>query len=209
MTLIIGSEGRIGRRYKAIFNYLDKPFTTCDIQLNNHLNMMEMATRSDRILLCTPTDTHYRILVELINLKKPILCEKPITKDFDELKNIFQHAQLCGTDLKMVLQYKEIAHSQRPGQLSYYDYFNHGPDGKYWDMMQVIGLAKGNIRLGETSPIWRCMINGEEIKFNHMDHAYINMIDRWLGGTLDQDQEEIVRIHRKVMDFIDAATDNE
>lgn len=208
MTLIIGSEGRIGKRYKAVLKNIGESILCCDSQLNNVLEMDQMIEKSDRILLCTPTDTHFDLMMKLIPFKKPILCEKPMTKNYDELGQIFQLASAHGTKVNMVMQYKEIYRSDKPGQPSYYDYYNHGPDGKYWDTMQVIGLAKGPIKIMEESPIWKCMINGEEVSFVAMDYAYIKMMTKWIQGNLEQDPDEIIRIHRKVVDLIDAESND-
>ena len=201
MTLLIGSEGRIGKRYQAIFRHLGEAFIPVDKETSMG-NMLSLAVQVDRILLCTPTNTHYTLLKDLFAFRKPILCEKPITKDFEELTELIDHVNKHGLDFKMVMQYKEIAQSQLPLP-SIYNYFNHGPDGLYWDAMQTIGLARGPITLGEDSPIWRCQINGEPVEFRAMDHAYVKMIDRWLAGVYEQTTLEIMNVHRKVLDLID------
>lgn len=200
MTLIVGAEGRIGRRYQAIFKYLKAPFVPIDKETSRE-RMVDLALKADRILLCTPTDTHYELLKYLFTAKKPVLCEKPITRRVDQLVELQAIAERNAIDFKMVFQYKEIAHSKRL-ERSTYNYFNHGPDGLHWDAIQIIGLAKSSVFIEETSPIWICEINGEPVTFGAMDHAYIKMISKWLNNSLEQTTKEILNIHEKVADII-------
>ncbi|MFV0529288.1 MAG: Gfo/Idh/MocA family oxidoreductase [Lachnospiraceae bacterium] len=42
----------------------------------------------DTIVVATPTQTHYEILIEILDAGKPIFCEKPITYTLDEAERI-------------------------------------------------------------------------------------------------------------------------
>ncbi len=192
MTLIIGAKGSMGRRYQAILKYLEKPFTCADVDDDWFLK----SRLCDSIILATPTDTHYNFLKNLIHFKQPILCEKPITKDLREL-DLIKH-EYRDLPLQMVMQYKELdAGDEGP---SFYDYYNHGKDGLYWDALQIIGLARGGVEILEESPIWRCQLNGEQLSLNHMDYAYISMIRNWFKNPYG-DLIEIKAIHQKVYDY--------
>jgi hypothetical protein len=133
---------------------------------------------------------------------KRILCEKPIVKDPNDLADIYYRASHADVDLKMMFQY--TYHTISPSHTSgdtFYDYFRHGNDGLVWDCLQIIGLAKGDVKVYEESPIWKCVINGHPVNSRIMDRAYVWFVNRWLNKTLRQDPKEIIRIHQKVDTF--------
>ncbi len=129
-------------------------------------------------------------------LKKPILCEKPICKDPDELLALMAECRRAGTRLQMVSQYDHLVGTGTGP--SYWNYFKSGNDGLAWDCIQIIGLAKERPVLDNTSPIWSCMINGLKIYIEQMDKAYILMIREWLLRPRD-DIERIITSHLKVV----------
>lgn len=197
MTLIMGSNGSMGTRYKAIFDYIKAPYLLTD--LGDELADAKKLT-ADRFLVCTPTDTHFEILKKLIPYGKPILCEKPITKNLDELLEIISQCKHYHTPFAMVLQYSELTYSNFTGE-SYYDYFRTGKDGLKWDCFQIIALAKGTVTINNKSPFWTCEINGQTLYLNTMDDAYYTFILKWLGNELNQDHEEIFMMHKKVSEY--------
>jgi len=198
MTLIIGAEGSMGTRYKAILNSLNKEWRGLDEKNYTPIEYQsELLGISERFILCTSTDTHYPWLKRLIPKQKPILCEKPVTKDLEELREILRQVVFYDTPFHMVMQYKEISFSKREEPTSY-NYFRTGNDGLYWDCMQIIGLAKDRWHVAKTSPIWRCTINGDELDFKSMDHAYVKMITKWYEGKLEQNLTEILEMHERV-----------
>ncbi len=60
-----------------------------------HSNWKELIDEGnfDGLIIATPTDTHIKIMDYCINLRIPILIEKPITKYLDEAENIFDIAK--------------------------------------------------------------------------------------------------------------------
>ena len=64
---------------------------TYDISVyNSYLEMMQNE-KIDIISICSPNETHTKILGDLIKFKiKCIFCEKPISNNLDDLKNIFK-----------------------------------------------------------------------------------------------------------------------
>lgn len=206
MIAIIGANGSMGKRYQAVLKYLEKPYLCFDIK-DERTNVLRACMDATSVILCTPTDTHFEWLDDLISCRvEKILCEKPVTKDLNELADIYSRAKLADIDLKMVNQYTYplLAPGHDAGSIgdSYYDYFRHGSDGIYWDCMQIIGMANGEIRLSENSPIWRCTVNGVNLKFGRMDQAYIWFINRWLKGELKQSPEYVIDMHKKVYTLI-------
>ncbi len=63
--------------------------------------------------------------------------------------------------------------------------------------MQVIGLARSEVVLKESSPIWSCMVNGKALKLSDMDAAYIMYIQSWLKAP-KQDLGYLQSVHEKV-----------
>ena len=203
MIALIGSEGSMGKRYQAVLAYLKIPFVALDKTKDKEKDIDKAAKDSDKILLATPTDTHVELLRKYLPLKKPILCEKPVTKDLEALIDLHAECARNGWSYQMVMQYKEIEELplKTPGRWSYYNYYRHGNDGLTWDCMQIVGLAQGPVWLKEESPIWECTINGKSLNISEMDKAYVSMIRKWSAGSLEQSMDEILHIHKKVHAF--------
>lgn len=196
-VLIIGANGSMGRRYQAILGYHGHDYLCADIETPLE-KIDEMAQKSSGIIIATPTQTHFKFLSAIHQFKKPVLCEKPVTKDLSELEHLI--GLYKGQPLQMVMQYKHL--DCGTGGDSFYDYYNHGKDGLYWDTMQIIGLAKGHVKIYEKSPIWRCQLNGKRLELSHMDEAYVQMIKTWFIEP-NQDLFEIRDIHLKVSEMIE------
>lgn len=200
MTLIIGSEGSMGKRYQAILRHLGENFSCADIGMP----ILPKHRICDRYIVCTPTDTHYNILKSIIPLGKPILCEKPITKSLTALADIFSMCKQYNTQFNMTFQYSELASKD---QLSYqvldsgdssYDYFRTGNDSLIWDCLQIIGLANGPVEIKNDSPIWKCKINGKYLSLADMDGAYVSFVKKWINGEINQNHDDLYKIHEKV-----------
>lgn len=199
MIALIGSEGSMGKRYQAIFRHLSLAYMALDKTKDKEQEIERAVKAADRILIATPTESHVELLLKYLPLKKPILCEKPITKSLDALIDLHALCARSGFQYQMVMQYKELQLPLKtPDRWSYYNYFRHGNDGLAWDCIQIIGLAQGPVWLKEESPVWECTINGKALSLAEMDHAYVEMIRRWVTNSLDQSMDEILHIHKKV-----------
>lgn len=195
-VLLIGSEGSMGKRYQAILRYLKRDFLCVD---RNHTidEISEIAKRCSGYIIATPTHTHCNYIRLLMGQKKPILCEKPITTNIKELKDLFFDLYKEGSrSIRMTMQYKFLVQSDARGD-SLYDYFRHGTDGLTWDCMQIIALAKDKIELSESSPIWTCKINGDYLSLGDMDGAYVANVADWFFQPY-QDLSYLLDIHEKV-----------
>lgn len=197
-TLIIGAKGSMGLRYQAILRYLERDFKCVDIETPKD-EIREIASRSSGVILATPTDTHVDFIQDLIPFRKPILCEKPVTKDVTQLRELMAKIRESGTPFSMMYQYEVLAPHVHKG-VSRYNYFRHGNDGLVWDCLQIIGLARGDIILKEESPIWSCMINGRALNISHMDAAYIAFVQRWFRQP-SESLQKITHIHEKTAEF--------
>lgn len=195
-VLIVGSEGAQGRRYQCILKFLGHEVYRVDLKLTG---WAVPPTEIDRIIIATPTDSHIGLMRYFLSFRKPMLIEKPVTKSLTELYEITRLAKDANVPLSMVCQYRQLYFDKEPVP-SYYDYFRHGNDGLIWDCLQIIGHAQGQVTLAETSPVWRCGINGMELEIACMDDAYVAEVKAWLDGN-PQPWQEAITMHEKTRDY--------
>lgn len=189
----------MGKRYQAILKHLGRDFQSFDLAIHGSMtHLKERAKNCARIIIASPTPTHVQYLRELLPLGRPILCEKPVTKNLEEIEELHAECSKNGWRYNMVMQYRELDISREPRRASVYNYFRHGNDGLTWDCMQIIALAEGPVVLREDSPYWDCAINGRCLSIAQMDSAYILHIQKWLTDSLDQSMDDILTAHRKV-----------
>lgn len=195
---LLGSRGSMGQRYIAILNHLRVPYFAIDVDstFDSLYYAEQVATH---FIIATPTHTHFdQIIKYAFDFKnKPVLCEKPLSKNKKELQIIFDAVR--NRKFSMMMQYEMLDSKWRRGE-TVYDYFRHGNDGLYWDCLQPIGLARGPIRLAEKSPVWACRLNGKKLHLSQMDKAYVEFVKRWLSGH-NHSVERLADIHDKVIDF--------
>lgn len=177
MIAIVGANGSMGKRYQAILKFLGKPFIALDVE-NRLVQVREIVEKCEGVIIATPTNTHYTIVSALCDLRKPMLCEKPIVKNLKDLDSLFDRVKSYKAPFKMMCQYKLLTDKSRIGPSSY-NYFKTGNDGLAWDCMQVIGLARSGVSVANDSPIWSCKINGKLLDIKHMDAAYIGFVQDW------------------------------
>lgn len=197
-VLIVGSEGSMGKRYQAIFTYFGIPFSKVDIHSTPE-SVMDLSSSAKRIVIASPTHTHAKLIEAFSSVGKPILCEKPLSTDINELEIIKSLVRTKKINLTMMMQYKMLDPIAQRG-LTVYDYFKHGNDGLYWDCMQLIALARGPVEIMETSPIWRCKLNGRDLQLGEMDKAYMDFVKQWLTAPGD-DINRLMDYHHKVIEL--------
>jgi hypothetical protein len=186
MVLILGSMGNMGKRYRAILKMLRIEHFTFDKADGQALEprRSQLIAKALKIIVATPTHDHVRTLelIDAVATNKPrVLCEKPITKKLEEFEQLrsFRNLELfCVNQYAHLPEYETFRSSQ--GR-TYYNYFRHGDDGLGWDCFQLFNLANGSIAINESSPIWKCRINGVQINPTNMDWAYVRMIQDFLG----------------------------
>ena len=193
MTLLIGSEGSMGRRYQAILNHLNEPFEGIDINKFSKRDIKDF----DRYIIATPTPTHYKWFFELDDLKKPMLIEKPFSKSLEEVTSMVNGR----APVSIMMQYRYLLDPTSIGP-SWFDYYHHGKDGLIWDCFQIISLSQTTPDLAETSPVWSCAINGKRLNIADMDLAYVRAIKDFLAGKFIE-PHLILKWHEKVKEFED------
>lgn len=194
MIVILGGNGSMGTRYQAILDYLKKPYQWIDVDTPASL-ANELKRVASGFIIATPTNTHADQVLGLLKYKKPILCEKPITKDLTQLKSLFDEIKASKAQFRMVYQYSLMVDPNRVGR-SVYNYFKHGSDGLTWDCLQIVSLARGYLALCGKSPIWTCVINGKPLSIADMDAAYVAYIQKWLSDP-SQDLGLLYAMHEK------------
>ena len=187
----------MGQRYKAILENLRYEWAGVDVG-GREVNFSRVKDY-DGIIIATPTYNHLEILDKVYEFNKPILCEKPFTKDMTALENRMDYYNRKKIKLQMVDQYGYLLNHDSTG-ITYYDYFKHGSDGLAWDCINIIKHAEGEVHLAERSPIWRCLINGQEIDVRMMDYAYLLMLEDWINNPHNE-CEKIFQTHEKVKRF--------
>ena len=200
MILVIGCKGSMGKRYAAILQYLDMNFDGID---KNSNITMDSLRRYDAFILATPTETHFHYLMTLIPLGKPILVEKPVVTEMDQLEMVYRVADMYKTPITMMNQYVKLELKGSKG-LSSYNYYHSGNDGLTWDCIQIIGLADGAVSIHDDSPIWGCVINGHKISKSDMDEAYVSFVQEWLNNPHFQDRGKILEAHSKTIKLLEA-----
>lgn len=170
--LIVGSRGNMASRYTAILRHLEiEPLG---------VEVGEPTPKGfDSIIICTPTYRHVEDIRFAISAGVPVMCEKPVSTNIDEVMEICDDAEAAGLKLRMVNQYAELD-SRAEGYATHYNYFKHGGDGLAWDCISLIGLAKGFVELYDDSPLWTCILNGRRLNLADMDGAYVSMLQNWL-----------------------------
>jgi hypothetical protein len=209
---IIGANGSMGTRYQAILRKFG-----CDS--GDHVDLDKGAIDFDcrNFIICTSTDIHFDVLQGL-PIGSRVLCEKPLAKSSQTVREMLNYADQSLIDLQMVLQYVELFDERMLRRMdsllrnasvrSYYDYFRHGNDGLVWDCLQIIALSQCPVSLSESSPIWQCMINGIELTAGAaMDIAYCEHVQNWIEhnppkffrkeNSHQNYQSWLIDIHRK------------
>lgn len=190
---VVGASGNMGRRYALIL----EQFCNCEvvrIDLDNRFNVDH--SDCDGYIIATPTENHIGDILHYAQWKKPILCEKPISKSMLKLNCLMATPDL---DLSMINQYwfldwhKEIGHTS-------YNYFKTGSDSLYWDCINIIGTARTTFDIKNDSLIWECKLNGCYASISEMDQAYIDNIWHWVKGWRNKDY--ILPTHMKVLEAI-------
>jgi hypothetical protein len=186
---VIGASGNMGRRYALILEkYCDCEVVRVD--LNNTITAD--VSECDGFIIATPTSNHIADILTYSQWKKPILCEKPVTKSMLKLRGILADKDL---DLSMINQYDFLDVKNYEGHTEY-NYFKTGSDGLLWDCINIIGTARSSYCVLNERLVWECQLNGKKLDLRDMDHAYVHNITEWVDGWRNKDY--ILPAHEKV-----------
>jgi hypothetical protein len=168
--------------------------------------VIRLVKEAKGVIVATPTPTHFPILRKLYNegAKTPILCEKPLSTNMNQVKDIiekFTHKM----PLTMVKQYDYVEYTE-PTFLSgirfedktyrnYYNFYNTGKDGLKWDCIHFMRQKPENLLLKNDSPTWDCIIKGFRVDAESMHRAYIRMVKDWLEFPESEDYIDLLDAH--------------
>jgi len=183
----------MGRRYSAIVKVLGHDVVQYDIA---DVSIALDAVEYDKAIVATPTDTHYNLCAVLADYGKPILCEKPVSKNIDEVKNLV--AMFRPGTFFVVCNWKYLAEM---GDSIVYDYYKTGVDGLWWDMFQPIYLA-GSLMVRNRFPVFNCLVNRKRYTQRDFDLTYMRMIADFVNGGQLWNGEDAIKATKKVLKVI-------
>jgi hypothetical protein len=171
--LVIGGLGSIGSRYTCILKYLGHEPIVWDIRAPFSEDVKDIDQfEFEKAIIATPTATHFYWCKRLIELKKPFLVEKPMSKDIKECEEL---VELDKNKLgRVVCNYKFLTQSP-----TLYDFYKTGTDGVIWDCCQLVYLNP-NIEIRTQSPIWTLMSGFNNHSYEELEVSYIRMINDFL-----------------------------
>lgn len=190
--LVVGGLGSSGARYCAILKYLGMEYEIYDVEhfpitkisLLGGVNEIvvdwsKFPTEYDKAIIATPTATHFAYCKKLIELGKPFVVEKPLSKDVKECEELVDIDEGLG---RVVCNYKFTMLGEMKNPLIEYDYYKSGKDGLLWDCCQLLAMDK-LARLKKESPIWKCSGDGIFLSYKELELSYVKMIRAWLRDS--------------------------
>jgi hypothetical protein len=196
-VIVTGYEGNMGRRYTTILDYLGIPwygieygYRVWDGVKKEQISELPCAVDYHSIIIATPTGSHLADIKKYKHLNIPMLCEKPVCMNLDDIAFIKE----TGVTIKMINQYEQLTGVS--GESSY-NYYKSGGDGLEWDCINIIGLSTTPPVLLNSSPVWSCTLNDKKLSIADMDQAYIDMIKEWIKkpkGDLDYIEHATKRV---------------
>ena len=195
-VIVVGYRGNMGKRYTKILDHLDYPWfgiedmgTHYDRQRDEYVSTLD-TNPYHSVIICTPTHTHMKLIRRYKTLNLPILCEKPISFDPDDVQDLINNK----VNISMVNQYKSLSGK---GGATYYNFYNSGGDGVEWDCINIIGLAgQEKAYISNDSLVWECCINGNKLELNDVNKAYVEMIRDWLENQ-EPDYNYLMEAHKR------------
>lgn len=180
--VVLGAAGNMGRRYSHILKLLGCEVTERD------LHNIDEPFEAEMGMVATTTDTHLESIRRLVDGNvKSILCEKPVSKSLVELQEIKRITEKYEVDFRMVCNWCQCTPiSFNPGTcVVEYNNWRTGNDGLYWDVIQLIHLARSiepsDLSIDKQSPVFHASINGIDISLTDIDRSYVWMMLAWLN----------------------------
>ena len=176
-VLLVGADGRIGRRYKAILKMLKVDVISFD-DPEAHPREVESLV-FDKAIIAAPTDLHYAYSMQMARMDKQFLVEKPLSKSLDEcmmLGHIFGGYVVNNYDYVCKLFTNSAPTIE-------YDYYNTGDDGMEWDCCQLLYLDP-DATIKTESPLWKLRINGSRVHYDQLEDSYVWMVRDFLAENV-------------------------
>lgn len=200
-VLVIGSRGNIGSRYSAIVRYFGHELLEYDPSKINY--SMPDVDAYDCCIIATPVSEHSRYLKQIMPYK-PVLCEKPLSFNVDEVKGLARAANQMGAAAYMVNNWAFVGQHREPmsaGSIVINTY-NTGADGE-WDLIQPLYLVEDieNIECLRAYPWLSVMIDGTGYGRDDFDRSYVDMVQAFLEDDCGKlwPVERMVTAHERVV----------
>lgn len=197
--IVVGYRGNMGQRYTAILDYLKHPWFGIEAMGVHYDKQMDQpvsglhAMEYHSVIICTPTHTHMDMIKKYRNLNLPILCEKPVSFELEDIEYLKNN----NINIAMVNQYDGLGGN---GGATYYNFYNSGKDGIEWDCINIIGQAsQEKAFISNESPVWECCINGKKLELNDVNQGYVDMLGSWIKKP-EANIDYIVKSHKRVLE---------
>jgi len=186
---IVGGGGNMGKRYRAICKFIGIAHVSVDVG--------ETVPEASHYIVATPTETHVDLSIKLARNGR-VLCEKPMAFDMGKLNDLPRNVFMVNN----YAFYPGVLNSTPRSTV--YDFYNCGPHGPAWDCIQIIYLANSSCKILNTSPIWKCQINGVKLNREALDLAFCEMVRAFWKGQdkLLWNKADILKAHSKTLAFI-------
>jgi hypothetical protein len=166
----------MGLRYRQVLRRLGQKFKQADIEWQKTLDTKDV----DRVIIATPTDTHYALCKFFAAKGIATLCEKPVEKSYelvDALSKAYGSVRfnvVCNWsyvfDKRLVPESNDVIYNN---QIS-------GSDGLIWDCIQLLYLSDNFKCQLKTGVPWSITINGVSVTPKMIEDSYTKMIADWL-----------------------------
>lgn len=186
-NILIVGYGNMGKRYGAILKWLNHPFFICDVDQAWYPVAKEV--EASHVIFTTPTECHMDHIKELHSRQVDMKCliEKPFWTETYCDKQYKRNSELLKDlpNVYMVNNYAYVPGVQDSTGETIYDHYNSGPHGLSYDCIQLLYLANDldRTKLRNTSPVWKCIINGVRLTLEDVQMSYIEMLLDFLGES--------------------------
>jgi len=204
--LICGAAGNMGRRYTAILKNMRIEVIGFDIEESKYKDISKIDF--DKAIIATPTETHHSYCREMIRLKKPFLCEKPISRRLERIKDILEGCKTNNVDGRMVCNWTFV-HKENIYRPNFchidYNFYNTGKDGFHWDLIQLYYLSCEPSFFKKELPYFFAYIHPKKVTLDDICESYIRMISTWLNTPENLwDIEDALKATEKVLKYMEA-----
>jgi hypothetical protein len=200
-VLIVGSEGSIGRRYKAVVTHCDALYIPCD-KRNNTTHNIE--SDFDMAIVASPTDMHAYHVTRLLKKQKPILCEKPLGADMYDVRQIL--GEPGAKDLVYVVDNWSwmIGSSETNNRIIYKNFFT-GSENIAYNLAQPIYLSStSRFKFNLNYPYFEAIVNDKVYTTHDVDRSYVKMIHHWLrSGKTSFDHNKSYAMQEALIQYMD------
>jgi len=161
----------MGRRYSAILKELGVDYTGVD--------KGDEFPEYDKAIICTPTPLHMEACMAVAAKGKNFLCEKPISKDPQNISRLIEFCDKMKVDGRMVCNWAFAGKYRSSAKHVYYNNYHTGNDGFYWDTIQLTELG-GDVILNKDASVFEAAIDFQRITLQDIAKSYFSMIEAWI-----------------------------